>query len=159
MQAHDIEVTSTVDTTFAEVYEREIDGLVRHAALVLGSAAEANDVVHDAFAGAYRRWSTLDEPRSYLYRSVINGCRDRWRRAGRERRALEQLASVGDQPAHDVLWDVMSELPLNERLAVVLRYYGGFSQAEIAAHMECPPGSIGPWIRRALDRMKEALDD
>lgn len=148
-----------VSETFSEFYEREVDGLVRHAALIVGSATEANDIVQDAFVGAYQRWSALDEPRAYLYRSVINGCRERWRRTKRERRAIERIPMRPDVLDHDILWDVVAQLPLNERVAVVLRFYGGFRQSEIAAHMNCPQGSVGPWIRRALNRMKEALDD
>lgn len=82
------------------------------------------------------------------------------------RRVVVAVASPGNgvtttptSPVHQVLWDVIAELPLNERAAVVLRFYGGFTQAEIAAHLECPQGSVGPWIRRALNRMKEQLDD
>jgi len=159
VQASEVTTARTADRSFVAFYDREIDALVRHAALILGDATEANDVVHDAFIGAYRRWSTLDEPRPYLYRSVVNGCRDRWRRTNRERQAMARLSFREEEPVHDVLWDVVAQLPLNERVAVVLRFYGGFTQAEVAAHMNCPHGSVGPWIRRALSRMREALDD
>ncbi len=144
---------------FHSFYEREIDGLVRHAALILGSQTHAHDVVHDAFVTAYRRWAAIDEHRPYMYRSVINGCRNRYRSMGRERDAIRRIGAEPSTPIHQVLWDVIAELPLNERAAVVLRFYGGFTQAEIAAHLECPQGSVGPWIRRALNRMKEQLDD
>lgn len=143
---------------FREFYAREVDGLVRHAALILGSSDVANDVVHDALVAAYRRWDSLLDPKPYVFRSVVNACRDRWRRTERERRAVSRLPVISDVQPDEVLWDVVSALPFNERTAVVLRFYGGFSQAEIAAHMDCPQGSVGPWIRRALDLMKEALE-
>ena len=69
--------------------------------------------------------------------------------------AAEKALRLANMTAADI--DLFE---LNEAFAaVVLRFYGGFSQAEIAAHLECPQGSVGPWIRRALDRMKEQLDD
>ena len=115
-------------------------------------------MVHDAFVAAYQRWETLDDPRPYLYRSVVNGCRDRWRRTERERRLQRRVPIEPHSTIRDVLWDVLATLPMNERTAVVLRFYGGFTQAEIATQMNCPQGSVGPWIRRALDQMREALD-
>lgn len=153
-----IVIKSSLDS-FREFYDAEVDGLVRHAALILRSDTDANDVVHDAFVAAYRRWSEINEPRPYLYRSVMNGCRNRYRSNNRERDAIRRIDTIHPADEHHVLWDVLAELPINERSAVVLRFYGGFSQAEIAEHLDCPQGSVGPWIRRALNRMKEQLDD
>lgn len=159
VHAIDAGAVTANDSGFREFYAREFDGLVRQAALILGSQAHAADVVHDAFVAAYQRWDMLEDPRRYLYRSVVNGCRDRWRRSERERRLQQRLPREPHPTVRDVLWDVLSRLPMNQRTAVVLRFYGGFTQAEIAEHMDCAHGSVGPWIRRALDQMREALDD
>ena len=53
--------------------------------------------------------------------------------------------------------DALARLPLKHRTAVVLRYYVGLSEAEIAAHLGCPVGSVGPWLRRGLDRLAAEL--
>ena len=53
--------------------------------------------------------------------------------------------------------DVLARLPFNQRAAVVLRFYGGHTTDEIAQALECANGSVGPWIDRALDKMRKAL--
>ncbi len=63
-----------------------------------------------------------------------------------------------DVPAVDApLYDALARLPFKHRAAVVLRYYLGLTELEIAAHLDCPPGSGGPWIRRGLDRLATEL--
>ena len=61
------------------------------------------------------------------------------------------------QPEDDVLWDVLSKLPFNQQAAVVLRFYAGMTETEIAASLDCAPGSVGPWISRALATMRKEL--
>lgn len=145
-------------TAFGDFYRRELDGQVRRAALLLGSDELANDVVHDAFVAVYQRWESLDEPGPYLNVTVLNGCRGIHRRRTRDIRLLPRLfdrgpaSSVGDR-----LDDVLAQLPFNQRAAVVLRFYGGHTTEEIAQALECANGSVGPWIDRALDKMRKAL--
>lgn len=150
------------DDAFAAFYRAELDGQVRRAYLLLGSDEQANDVVHDAFVAVYRRWGRLREPGPYLNRAVLNRCRDVGRRRGRDQRLLPRLvgvpagAAVGTESAAD-LDDVLARLPFNQRAAVVLRYFGQLTTAEIAAALGCRPGSVGPWIHRALLQMREEL--
>ena len=143
---------------FGDFYRSELDGQVRRAVLLLGSNDLANDVVHDAFIEVYRRWDVLDEPGPYLNVAVLNRCRGVHRQRSRQRRLLPKLtapespASVGEH-----LDDVLAELPFNQRAAVVLRFYAGLTTDEIAAELGCAPGSVGPWINRALTKMRKAL--
>ena len=79
------------NATFGDFYQREPDGQVRRAVLLLGSNDVANDVVHDAFIAVFRRWESLDEPRAYLHMVVLNGCRGVHRQRARHRRSLVRL--------------------------------------------------------------------
>ena len=49
---------------------------MRRAALIVGSAEQAKDIMQDAMVEMYRRWQTLESPGGYLNRAVLNGCRD-----------------------------------------------------------------------------------
>ena len=143
---------------FGDFYRRELDGQVRRAALLLGSGELANDVVHDAFVAVFRRWDSLAEPGPYLNVAVLNGCRGFHRRRSRYERLLPRLLDRGTvPPVHERLDDVLAQLPFNQRAAVVLRFYGGLTTDEIAHVLECAPGSVGPWIDRALTKMRKAL--
>ena len=143
---------------FGDFYRRELDGQVRRAALLLGSDEMANDVVQDAFVAVYRRWNSLDDPGPYLNVAVLNGCRGVHRRRSRHERLMPRLLDRGPAPSvGERLDDILADLPFNQRAAVVLRYYGGLTTDEIADALECAPGSVGPWIDRALAKLRKAL--
>ena len=103
----------------------------------------------------------MTEPGPYLQRMVLNGCRDQkatntletWTRYRLPRLAVSEHST---QPS-EILWDVLAGLPFNQRAAVVLRYYESLPESEIAAVLDCPTGSVGPWITRGLATMRKAL--
>ena len=145
-------------TEFAAFYSKELDGQVRRAFLLVGSSEAANDVVHDAFVAVYRRWDELESPGPYLNRVVLNGCRDLARQRNRHEAVLRRVGAVSDNVAvSDTLDDVLNDLPFNHRAAIVLRFYGQLSVAEIADALGARPGSVGPWIDRGLKKMRRAL--
>lgn len=84
---------------------------------------------------------------------MVNRCRDTLRRnavACRHHRRLRP--DPEDVPEIDVpLYDALATLPFPQRAAVVLRHYLGLTEADIAEHLGCPTGSVGPWIRRGPD--------
>jgi RNA polymerase sigma factor (sigma-70 family) len=144
--------------SFAGFYEAEVVRQVRSATLILGSRQAAQDVVHDVFVEILQKWDDgITDPGPYLQRAVVNRCRDALRRGAVARR-YRTLLRPEDVPAIDVpLYDALARLPFRQRAAVVLRYYLGLTEAEIAAHLGCPTGSVGPWIRRGLDRLARQL--
>jgi RNA polymerase sigma factor (sigma-70 family) len=143
---------------FSAFYRAEADGQVRRAALLLGSSAIANDVVHDAFVQVFRRWGHIDAPGPYLNRAVLNGCRDVARRSVRDRGIAHRFgAGTDDSPPHESLADALARLPFNQRAAIVLRFYVGLSVAEIAASLDCRPGTVGPWITRGLRQLRQEI--
>jgi RNA polymerase sigma factor (sigma-70 family) len=145
--------------SFADFYREELDGQVRRAALLVGSSEAANDLVHDAFVEIYRRWDVIERPGPYLNRAVLNRCRDAGRRQRRYQRLLPRLVAVDGEPWQhpESIADVLDVLPFNQRAAIVLRFYVGMTNVEIAAALHCPPGSVGPWIDRALKHLRKAL--
>jgi RNA polymerase sigma factor (sigma-70 family) len=149
---------STRDAEFSEFYEREHAIQVRRAVVLVRSNEAANDLVHDAMIEVFTRWSALDEPGGYLNRAVLNRCRDFERRSRTHRRLLSRLVDGDSQPGpQEPLGELFDRLPFKQRAAVVLRYYSGLTIAEIAEALDCPQGSVGPWIDRALKSLKECL--
>lgn len=146
------------NANFSRFYEAELAPQVRRARLILGTSDAANDVVHDCFVELYRRWDSVEDPGPYLQRMVLNGCRDHLRRNSH---LLGLLPKLGDGVPRDetaeILWDVLADLPFQQRAAIVLRFYEGMTEAGIAETLDCPTGSVGPWITRALATMRKAL--
>jgi RNA polymerase sigma factor (sigma-70 family) len=158
MEAREDSAATVAGADFELFYQRELLTQVRRAFLLVGSNELAKDIVQEAMVGVFKRWAVLAEPGGYLNRSVINGCHEALRRSGRDKRLVVRLRPQ-ERPAEptEVLDDVLATLPFNHRAAVVLRYYGGLQTEEIAEALGCAPGSIGPWIDRALKKMRKAL--
>lgn len=141
---------------FVALYRSEHAGQVRRAALMLGDAEAARDVVQDAFVKVLRGWDDLDDPAPYLSRVVLNGCRDHARRRATATRKMPLLVP-DPSPADEPLWDALQKLPFNHRAVLVLRFYLQVSDREIAELLGCRPGSIGPWAQRGLRALRKAL--
>jgi DNA-directed RNA polymerase specialized sigma24 family protein len=73
-------------TTFEDLFRSRYEPMVRVAFLLVGSRAEAEDVVQDAFARIELRWARLENAESYLRRCVVNRSYDVLRRRRLEQR-------------------------------------------------------------------------
>ncbi len=146
----------TVDALYQSRYQAEL----RRATLLVGSSALAQDVVAEAFCDVIRRWEQIREPAAYLNRAVVNGCRQAGKRRRREaptdpsERAMADL-SVNDE--FNDLADAVEGLPWKQRAIVVLKYYEGRTEDEIAELLGIRPGSVGPTARRALNRLRKEV--
>ncbi len=144
---------------FSRFYQAEHDGQVRRAYLLLNDAAAAHDVVAEAFTSVYQRFDSILEPGPYLNRCVLNGCRDWARRSNREDLVATVPEDVIATTPGDQFGPLLAELPFGQRAAVVLRFYGGQSEREIAAALNCRPGTVGSLIHRGLRHLRARLID
>lgn len=154
-----IELTAEPTLTFEELFRRRYEPMVRVAYLLVGSRAEAEDVVQDAFARIEMRWSRLDgNIEGYLHRCVVNRSYDILRRRKLEQRFwFLQREQTADLEA-DELGDALATLPPKRRAAVVLRYYAGLPEKEIADALGVRPGTVKSMLHRALAQLREVIE-
>jgi RNA polymerase sigma-70 factor, ECF subfamily len=125
----------------------------------------AHEIASEAFTRLLARWSTLDNPQSYLYMIATNLVRDHWRKSGRERRAIRTLTAAAPldpayHPAQDVDVRALIEgLPARLRSAFLLHYYAGFGIREVATMLGRPEGTVKADLYHARARLKAALGD
>jgi RNA polymerase sigma factor (sigma-70 family) len=139
------------------LYASEYSGMVRLAYTLVGSNAEAEDLVQDSFVEVARRLDEVRKPGAYLRSAVVSRCRSALRR----RRVMamhppEPPAGLASDAGE--LWDVLSKLPENQRIAVVLRYYGGYKASEIAKIVDMPGATVRSHLRRGLTALRKELD-
>ena len=157
-----------VPRTLADLYRDHRMRMVRLAVLLVDDPATAEDVVQEAFAGLHRNWSGLrDEAAAvgYLRAAVVNGSRSvlRRRRTARDyvpphqvnARSAESLAMLSAE--HQAVVDALSTLPPRQREVLVLRYYGGLSEAEIADATGISRGTVKSTASRALDAVAKVM--
>jgi RNA polymerase sigma-70 factor (sigma-E family) len=154
-------------TSLADFCRTEYPRLVGLLALYVGSRPTAEDLAQEALVRLYRHWpevQTMTSPHAWLCGVGLNLSRSWWRRRYAERRALGRYdagrpTSAVEEPA-DVLAvrAAVAQLPPRQRAALVLRYYGGLSVTETAAHMGCAPGTVKSLTNRAITTLRSSFE-
>ena len=160
----------------AELYDRFSRPLYSTALRVVSDRAEAQDLVHDAFITLWDKAAEFDARRGSAFAWAVtlvrNRAIDRVRMRRRRQEILtasapadlgyDETASSADDSA--VLGDearavraAIATLPLEQKRAVELAFFGGLTQQEIAARLAEPLGTVKARIRRGLLKLRDAL--
>jgi RNA polymerase sigma factor (sigma-70 family) len=160
--AHVANPAASDSERFGDFYHREYEGAVRLAWLLTGSRAAAEDVVQDAMVALYRSFEPVESPGAYLRRAVINGAKSRQRNERHQRERvtlLEHERPVFDDADVDAeLFDRIHGLPYRQRVVIVARYWGGWSETDIARALGCRPGTVKSLASRALNRLRKEVE-
>ena len=145
---------------FARFYEEQLVPFSRLAFLLVGDSGLAEELAHDALSELQPRFDELEHPVAYA-RTVLVNMVGAQRRRGARRREAELRAAGRTQVDAETrgLFDVVERLPARQRAVIVLRYYEGLSESEIAATLRCRPGTVKSLVARALERLRKELSD
>ena len=153
---------------------RDYPTAYRTACLVLRDPVDAQDAVQEAFLRVWRFRDAIPEGegrKAWLYRVVVNACVSRIRaeqsRTGRDV-GDAMLGTVEDrapQPAEhaersacaSAVLEALADLPETLRVPLVLRFYAGLSEKEIAVAIDRRPGTVKSRLYDARQRL--AMDD
>jgi RNA polymerase sigma-70 factor (sigma-E family) len=143
--------------------------LVRLATLLLSDQQRAEDVVQDVFVDLFERWGRLRSQQSlegYVRTAVAHAAVS----AHRHRRVAERHRPdpVGPVDSAEVtalsrlrrseIIGALDALPQRQRQVVVLRYYGGLSEADIARALGVSRGAVKSHCSRALRNLRPVLE-
>ena len=159
---------------YEELVRRYEQLAFRSAYLVLGDARDAEEATQDAFLKAYHalsRFRSGSAPRPWLLTIVGNEARNRRRARGRRDSAalrLEQDRRTGDAAPspeaavlagerREALLAALDRLRDEERLVITHRYLLDLSEAEAAAALGLPPGTVKSRLSRGLARLRVEL--
>jgi RNA polymerase sigma-70 factor (sigma-E family) len=142
--------------------------LLRLAMVLTGEAVRAEEIVAEVLVRVYERWdriSRLDRANAYVRRMIVNEFLSRKRKDGRTV-PLADLTAYAEPAAdhaaeyaeHDALIGQLATLPPKQRAAVVLRYYEGLADPEIAETLGCGVGAVRSNISRALATLRVSSD-
>ena len=145
--------------SFARLTSARLAACYRLAAAILGDAVEAEDATHDAAVRAWQRSASLR-------RILINECRDRLRRRKSELRSPLFVGGRGAGPAdlgdslaeQQALAEALDRLEPEHRIVIVLRFYQGLDDREIAVRTGARPGTVKSRMHYALQALRAARD-
>ncbi len=145
-------------TSFDDLYRDEYGPMVRLARGLVDVQEIAEEIVQDAFARVYERWSRLDHPGGYLRTAVVNGARSELRK--REvRRRIGLRPFIPPQPEdQDYLLDALDQLSPRQKTVLVLKFYADMTEKEIAQAMGVRPGTVKSATSRGLAELRKVVD-
>jgi RNA polymerase sigma-70 factor, ECF subfamily len=149
----------TFDGFFVDARPRLINAL----RFTVGDDDIAVDVVDEAMARAYDRWSdvaAMANPSGWVYRVALNLARNRFRRLRLERRRPPTVRLVHDDVVSDPgLARALEHLPADQRSVLVLRFYLDWSVDEVATALGLAPGTVKSRVHRGLRRLESMLEE
>jgi RNA polymerase sigma-70 factor (sigma-E family) len=130
-----------------------------------GDRFEAEDLLQSALFSTYRAWDRISDKAAvggYLRRTMTNLHISAWRRRKLNEYPTEELPETpGDTDAmrgtelRAVLWQALARLPELQRTMLVLRYYEGRTDPEIAEILDISVGTVKSSIWRSLRRLRD----
>jgi RNA polymerase sigma factor (sigma-70 family) len=166
-------VSRSDESALAELYDRIGGTAYGLAYRVLRDEALAEDAVQEAFLGLWRSAGSFVPERAkastWILTLVHRRAVDVVRREQRRRtEPLEAAPEPAEGSAEEAAWlrldrervqAALAQLPDQQREAIELAYYGGYTQSELADRLGQPVGTIKSRMFAGLARLRELLDD
>lgn len=149
-----------------ELVEEHAESLYRFAYRLSGSAADAEDLVQQAFVAAQRKLDQLrdrEKARSWLLSIVRNAfLKSRQRPAGTPFDSFDGVADPSWVPSSgavdgEELQAALNELPEDYRIPVVLFYFEEMTYRQIAVHLNIPEGTVMSRLSRGKAYLRQRL--
>ena len=167
---------------FNSLSQRWETSLYRFIRRMMGNSEDARDVCQEAWSKAYQNIGSLRDGskfRSWIHYIALNLCRDRFRslksraiHSSYEEGGLETMPEgtgkagqwattrhVEQTSLKTLLDDVLTELPNEQRTAIVLREYQGFSSEEIAEITGVPAATVRSRIFYGFKALRRLLNE
>ncbi|WP_156727004.1 SigE family RNA polymerase sigma factor [Streptomyces apocyni] len=148
---------------FREFVAMRSTALLQLAVLLTGGDRHAaEDLLQIALMKAYGRWTHIEQPEAYvrqvIYRQQVNRWRLRRHRAETTVPVLPESSKDADaEPDTELriaLWAALGHLSKRQRAVVVLRYFEDLPEAEVAALLGCPVGTVRSTAHRSLTKLR-----
>lgn len=166
-------VSASVDASavsdFESFYLEHHARLERALILSLGDVERGQDAAAEAFARALSRWDQVEtyaNPAGWIFRVGVNWARSRRRRSRREVSPDEfadivavEAATADETNDNLMVTAALARLSFEHRVVVVARFYLDWSEAELAAALDVPAGTVKSRTSRALAQLAQILED
>jgi len=178
---HDVELLKAVaardeagEAALGQLYDRYRVILFSVLMRILNNREEAEDVLQEVFLQVWRRAADFDANRGRPFTWLVTLARsrgiDRLRAIGsRERVVAEAGASEPSEEVSDAATDAirseqrgvvnsaLSQLPEEQKRPLMLAYFDGLTQSEIAAQLGAPLGTVKTRMRSGMIKLRELL--
>jgi RNA polymerase sigma-70 factor (sigma-E family) len=152
-----------VDDELADFVRARYPQLLRRAYLMTGNQLAAEDLVQEALARCCAAWRRhpITEPDAYVHRIMVNVLISRSRLRRFREDATDALPEPGVADAssqhadRDAVWRALLATAPRQRAVLVLRFYEGMTESEIATCLNVTVGTVRSQSAKGLARLRQ----
>ena len=166
-------VSASDEAAIGQIYDRYRLILFGVLMRILNNRAEAEDVLQEVFLQVWRRAADFDETRGKPFTWLVTLARSRGIDRLRSLASRERVAMAGANEASEEVSDAatdairseqrgvvnsaLSQLPEEQKRPLMLAYFDGLTQSEIAAQLGAPLGTVKTRMRSGMMKLRELL--
>jgi RNA polymerase sigma-70 factor, ECF subfamily len=163
-----IEAAQKEPRRFAELYDGHFARVYAYVARRVANRAEAEDVTAEVFHHALanlERFEWRGAPfAAWLFRIAANAIADRWRKSAREQGSPGQMdppsvEEIADVEQRATLFQLVENLPAEQRRVIVMRFVEGKKTEEIGKEMRKTAGAVRQLQFRALENLRARMNE
>ena len=176
-QENDVALLSAIaardEVALARLYDRYRAILFGLLMRILNNREEAEDVLQEVFLQVWRKAEDFDENRGRPFTWLVTLARSRGIDRLRTLAARERVAEAGAREASEeisdavtdafkseqrgLVSDALAKLPDEQKRPIMLAYFEGLTQSEIATNLGAPLGTVKTRMRTGMIRLRELL--
>jgi len=176
-QANDVELLKAIvardEAALAHLYDRYRTILFGLLIRILNNREEAEDVLQEVFLQVWRKAADFDEGRGRPFTWLVTLARSRGIDRLRTLAARERVAEAGAREVSEeisdaatdafkseqrgLVSDALAKLPDEQKRPIMLAYFDGLTQSEIATRLDAPLGTVKTRMRTGMIRLRELL--
>ena len=176
-QDNDVELLKAIaardEAALAQLYDRYDRILFGLLMRILNNREEAEDVLQEVFLQVWRKAADFDETRGRPFTWLVTLARSRGIDRLRTLAARERVAEAGAREVTEeisdaatdafkseqrgLVSDALAKLPDEQKRPIMLAYFDGLTQSEIATRLDAPLGTVKTRMRTGMIRLRELL--
>ena len=145
-----------------EIYNRQVDTVYRICFSFMKNIPDTEDMVQETFLRLMNSGVSFvseTHEKAWLIVTASNLCRDTLKKWWRKTVDIDDPSLGLKQPPFEIdsVLEAILKLPAEQKTAVYMYYYEGYSTADIAAYLRCPEATVRSRLSRARKTLKRKL--
>jgi len=147
---------------FLEIYNRHVDAVYRVCYSFMKNTHDTEDMVQETFLRLISSgvgFVSEEHEKAWLIVTASNLCKDTLKKWWRKTEDIDDLTLGLQQPPFEIdhVLDAIMKLPADQKCAVYMYYYEGYSTLDIASYLRCPHATVRSRLSRARKTLKKKL--